>query len=245
MAPWKQSDSIAMSQNREPIALCWSGGKDSSLALHALRDDPRFQLAALVTTFTEGYNRVSIHGVRYELLRDQADAIGLPLEEVWIPQHANNQIYEMRMAETLTRLKESQGVRAVAFGDIFLEDLKLYRETQLARLSLGSLFPLWKRDTAELARVFVQSGFRGVTTCIDPRRLSSAYVGRELDEAFFSDLPADCDACGENGEFHSFVYQAPGWSREISFSRGEIVNRDSFLFCDLLPHSLATSPNAQ
>ncbi len=226
---------------REPIALCWSGGKDSSLALHALRHDSRYSVGALVTTFTEGYNRVSMHGVRHALLKAQAEAIGLPLEEVWIPPKADNACYESRMAEVLIRLRESESVRSVAFGDLFLEDLKQYRENQLAALEMQGLFPLWKRDTRELAQEFISLGFRAVTVCIDPRRLDHHFVGRELDESFFAELPADCDPCGENGEFHSFVYRGRDWSGEISFTRGETVERDSFLFQDLLPLSLTVS----
>lgn len=224
----------------EPIALCWSGGKDSSLAWHALQKDTRYRVAVLITTLTEGYDRISMHGVRRSLLVDQAEAIGLPLEEVWIPPKATNAIYENRMAETFIRLREEQNIHSVAFGDIYLEDLRTYRENQLAALDLSCLFPLWKRDTDELAREFGTTGFRGVTICVDPRQLDSSFVGRELDAAFFADLPADCDPCGENGEYHSFVYRGPGWSRDISFLRGEIVERDSFFYCDLLPQSLHT-----
>lgn len=220
---------------REPIALCFSGGKDSSLALHALRQDPKYELVALVTTFTEGYRRVSMHGVRYELLLAQSEAIGLPIKEVWIPPKADNGTYESRMAEALLHLRDASGIRHVAFGDIFLEDLKEYRERQLAALDLKGVFPLWKRNTRELAKEFLDLGFRGVTVCIDPSRLDRSFLGREMDEAFFADLPDGCDPCGENGEYHSFVCQGPGFAREIGFALGEIVKRDSFLFQDVLP----------
>lgn len=223
---------------QKPIALCWSGGKDSSLAWHALRDDSRYCVHALVTTMTEGYDRVSMHGVRRSLLEDQADALNLPLEIVWIPPHANNAVYESRMADAFIRLRETQNLHTVAFGDIFLEDVKRYRENQFGAIGMKCLFPLWNRDTKTLADEFLDLGFRGVTTCIDPRRLDARFVGRELDEAFFNDLPADCDPCGENGEFHSFIYHGPGWSHDIPVSQGEIVKRDSFLFCDLLPMTI-------
>ena len=226
----------------EPIALCWSGGKDSSLAWDRLRLETRYRVVTLVTTFTEDYNRVSMHGVRRELLLAQAEALGLPLEEVWIPREASNAAYEARMAETLSRLRDSLGIRTVAFGDIFLEDLKVYREKQLAALNMNCIFPLWKRDTWELAEEFIESGFRGMTACIDPRRLDARFAGRELDARFFAELPADCDPCGENGEFHSFVYAGPDWANAIALLRGEIVLRDSFLFCDLLPLELTTPP---
>ena len=230
-----------MRSDPEPIAVCWSGGKDSSLALHVLRSDSRYRIAALVTTFTEGFGRVSMHGVRHELLAAQAKALGLPLTEVWIPPKASNEIYEARMAKSLRELRESSGISSIAFGDIFLADLKRYRERQLAELGLGCLFPLWNRDTRELAAEFVRLGFRGVTTCIDPSRLDNRFIGRELEESFFAELPENCDPCGENGEFHSFVYDGPGGSRPVLFSPGEIVPRDSFLYCDLVPHS-ATAP---
>ncbi len=219
----------------EPIALCWSGGKDSSLALDKLQLNDRYRVAVLLTTFNEGYHRVSMHGVRRELLLAQAESIGLPLEEVWIPREASNNIYESRMADVLSRLRDSLGIHTAAFGDIFLEDLKIYREKQLAALNMDCLFPLWKRDTRELAAEFIEAGFRGVTTCIDPRRLEASFAGRELDAKFFAELPDDCDPCGENGEFHSFVYTGPNWANPIPILRGEIVLRDSFLFCDLLP----------
>lgn len=229
----------------EPIALCWSGGKDSSLTWRALRENRRYRVVVLVTTLTEDYDRISMHGVRRSLLVAQAEAMGLPLEEVWIPSQANNAIYEDRMAEAFTRLRDEQNIRTVAFGDIFLEDLRTYRENQFEAIGMSCLFPLWKRDTGELAREFVSAGFRGVTSCVDPRRLDSSFVGRELDEAFFADLPADCDPCGENGEYHSFVYRGPGWSRDVSFLRGEFVERDSFFFRDLLPQPLPTFTSNQ
>jgi uncharacterized protein (TIGR00290 family) len=219
----------------EPIALAWSGGKDSSLALDALRQNPKSKVVALVTTLTESYNRISMHGVRRELLLAQAEAVGLPLAEVWIPPKADNATYESRMAEALMRLRDETGIRHIAFGDIFLEDLKQYREKQLAVLGLQGVFPLWKRDTRELATEFVDSGFRGITVCIDPCRLERGFIGRALDSAFFAELPPNCDPCGENGEYHSFVYSGPDWKREVAFIRGEIVERDSFLFQDLLP----------
>jgi uncharacterized protein (TIGR00290 family) len=226
--------------DREPIALCWSGGKDSSLAWYALRGDDRYRIEVLVTTMTETYDRVSMHGVRRSLIEAQAEALGLPLETVWIPPKADNLIYETRMANTFQVLEQSQGIRTVAFGDIFLEDLKVYREKQFGTLGMNCLFPLWKRDTKELAREFLDLGFRGVTVCIDPKSLSHDFVGRNMDEAFFDELPESCDPCGENGEFHSFVYHGPDWRCEIPITKGEIVQRDSFLFCDLLPLNIDT-----
>jgi uncharacterized protein (TIGR00290 family) len=217
----------------EPIVMCWSGGKDSALALDALSRQPEHQVVALLTTVTAGYDRISMHGVRRSLLSRQTDSIGLPLREVEIPAKASNEIYEANMAVAFGEY-QSQGIRKVAFGDIFLEDLREYRQRQLAACGLECLFPIWQRDTSELVEEFISSGFRGVTACVDPRRLDESFVGREIDRDFVAALPSDVDPCGENGEFHSFVYDGPMFDHEITFSRGEVVQRDSFLFCDLL-----------
>jgi len=218
----------------EPVLFCWSGGKDSCLALDELRRDPRFQVAALVSTVTDVYDRVSMHGVRRALLERQSQMLGLPLEIVSIPPACINPVYESRMEQMLLRWK-ARGVRRVAFGDIFLEDLRAYRERNLARVDMQALFPVWKRPTDDLARRFIRQGFRGVTVCVDPRVLDSSFVGCEISEEFLSRLPAGADPCGENGEFHSFVYDGPGFSAAVEFTRGEVVLRDGFYFCDLLP----------
>ena len=218
----------------EPILFCWSGGKDSALALHTLLQQSEVRVAALLTTVTEGYDRISMHGVRRELLRRQAESLRLPLHEVFIPPQCGNPIYEARMEEALLKYVE-QGIRRVAFGDIFLEDLRLYRERNLARVTMQALFPIWKRDTRELIREFHAAPFRAVAVCIDSKVLDASFAGRELDESFFTDLPAGVDPCGENGEFHTFVFDGPILSRPIDFTLGEVVQRDSFIFRDLLP----------
>jgi uncharacterized protein (TIGR00290 family) len=218
----------------EPILFCWSGGKDSALALYALLRQGDVRAAALLTTVTEGYDRISMHGVRRELLRRQAESLRLPLHEVFIPPQCVNSIYEVRMEEALRHYLD-RGIHRVAFGDIFLEDLRVYRETNLARLDMQAIFPLWKRDTGELIREFNAFGFRAVTACIDPRVLDAGFAGRELDESFFADLPPGVDPCGENGEFHTFVFDGPIFARPVEFTVGEVVQRDSFVFCDLLP----------
>jgi uncharacterized protein (TIGR00290 family) len=220
----------------EPILFCWSGGKDSAMALHALLQQPRFKVASLLTTVTEGYDRISMHGVRRELLLRQAESIGLPLHEVRIPPQCVNPIYEARMEEAL-RFHYDRGVRTVAFGDIFLEDLRAYREKNLARIGMTALFPIWKRDTRELARLFLENHFRAIAVCIDPRILDPSFAGRELDASFFRDLPPAADPCGENGEFHTFVFDGPIFRTPISVKTGEVVTRDSFVFCDLLPQT--------
>ena len=214
--------------------MCWSGGKDSALALHSLLKQGGLRPAALLTTVTEGYDRISMHGVRRELLQLQAESLRLPLHEAFIPPQCVNSIYEARM-EAALRQYLGKGIRHVAFGDIFLEDLRIYREKNLARLEMQAVFPLWKRDTRELIREFHASGFRAVAVCIDPKVLDRSFAGRELDASFFADLPPNVDPCGENGEFHTFVFDGPIFSRRIEFTAGEVVERDSFVFCDLLP----------
>ena len=218
----------------EPILLCWSGGKDSAIALHSLLLQKQFQVVALLTTVTETYDRIAMHGVRRELLKQQAQSIGLPLHEVFIPPQCVNAIYEARMEEAL-RLFHNQGIRRVAFGDIFLEDLRAYREKHLARIDMTGLFPIWKRDTRELIRHFHQQHFRAIAACIDSKVLDPSFAGRELNASFFRDLPASADPCGENGEFHTFVFDGPIFQFPIPIRTGEIVNRDGFVFCDLLP----------
>jgi uncharacterized protein (TIGR00290 family) len=217
----------------EPILFCWSGGKDSAMALHMLLQRSDIHIAALLTTVTEGYERISMHGVRRELLERQVQSIGMPLHEVRIPPQCINPIYEARMEEAL-RVHFEKGVRKVAFGDIFLEDLRAYRENNLARVGMTALFPIWKRDTRELIRSFHANQFRAVAVCVDSKVLDPSFAGRELDESFFRDLPSHADPCGENGEFHSFVFDGPIFQSPIPVRTGEIVNRDGFVFCDIL-----------
>ena len=218
----------------EPILFCWSGGKDSALALHTLLQQNNVRIAALLTTVTEGYDRISMHGVRRELLQQQAESLRLPLHEVFIPPQCVNPIYEARMEAALLHFFK-HGIRSVAFGDIFLEDLRLYREKNLSLIDMRALFPIWKRDTRDLIREFHAARFRSVAVCIDSNVLDPAFAGRELDESFFADLPPAVDPCGENGEFHTFVFDGPIFSRSIGFTLGGVVQRDSFVFRDLLP----------
>jgi uncharacterized protein (TIGR00290 family) len=218
----------------EPILFCWSGGKDSAMALYTLDQQRHFRVVALLTTVTETYERIAMHGVRRELLRRQAESLGLPLHEVSIPPQCVNSVYEARMEEALG-VFHRQGVRKVAFGDIFLEDLRAYREKNLARIGMTALFPIWKRDTRELIRFFHQQRFRAVAACVDPKVLDPSFAGRELDESFFRDLPFHADPCGENGEFHTFVFDGPIFQSPVPVRTGEVVNRDGFVFCDLLP----------
>jgi len=218
---------------REPILFCWSGGKDSAMALHTLLQRKDIHIEALLTTVTEGFERISMHGVRRDLLQRQAQSVGLPLHEVRIPPQCINPVYEARM-EAALRLYLEKGVRKVAFGDIFLEDLRAYREKNLARVGMTAIFPIWKQDTRELIRSFHANRFRAVAVCVDPKILAPSFAGRELDESFFRDLPPQADPCGENGEFHTFVFDGPIFHSPIPIRTGEIVNRDGFVFCDIL-----------
>ena len=218
----------------EDVLFCWSGGKDSAMALHALQSAQSHRVAALLTTVTEGFDRISMHGVRRVLLERQAESIGLPLHAVLIPPQCVNATYEARMNEALNE-HLGRGVRRVAFGDIFLEDLRVYRERNLAQIGMEALFPIWKRDSRELTHEFLRLGFQAITVCVDPRVLDSSFAGRVLDESFFADLPPGVDPCGENGEFHTFVFDGPVFQEPIQFVIGEKVLRDGFYFCDLLP----------
>jgi len=218
----------------EDVLFCWSGGKDSAMASHALQSARACRISALLTTITEEYDRISMHGVRRVLLERQAESLGLPLHAVTIPPQCVNVIYEQRMKGALEK-HFARGVRRVAFGDIFLEDLRAYRERNLALVGMNAMFPIWKRDTRELAIEFVQMGFRAITVCVDPRVLDASFAGRLLDASFFADLPPGVDPCGENGEFHTFVFEGPVFRTPIPFQIGEKVLRDGFCFCDLLP----------
>ena len=218
--------------------MCWSGGKDSSLALQAALRDPTLRVEALLTTVTEGYERISMHGVRCVLLEEQARAIGLPLEQVRIPIQASNAIYEAAMDEMLMRY-QAQGVSRVIFGDLFLQDIRRYRETTLAKLNMRGIFPLWLKDTRQLAHDFVAAGFRAILVCIDPKQLDPSFCGREFDLSLLADLPPSADPCGENGEFHTFVYDGPIFRQPVRVMKGEVIQRDGFWFCDLLQE---TSP---
>jgi uncharacterized protein (TIGR00290 family) len=216
--------------------LSWSGGKDSCLALWELRRAGDWQIETLLTTVTRDYDRISMHGVRCELLQRQAEALGLPLQQVQIPKGASNAEYEAQMGQALARHR-SQGVAHIAFGDLFLEEIRAYRERLLAANGMQGVYPVWGRDTHQLIREFIALGFRTVVVCVDPAKLDPSFVGRTIDERFLEELPAGVDPCGENGEFHTFVFDGPLFSEPVRFSLGEVVCRDSFWFCDLLPKS--------
>ncbi len=214
-------------------ALSWSGGKDSALSLWKMRAQG-IEPQALITTVTDGYDRISMHGVRRELLAAQSDALGVPLVEVVIPPSCVNEVYEARMADAFA-VPPLADVEAVAFGDLFLEDIRAYREERLAASGRHGTFPLWGRDTSVLAREFIAAGFAAYIACLDPRALPASFAGRAYDESLLADLPAEVDPCGENGEFHTFVSAGPIFSAPVACETGEVVEREGFVFCDLLP----------
>ncbi len=216
--------------------MAWSGGKDSSLALARLREDPSVRVCALVTAVTTGYDRISIHGVRRDLLERQAEAIGLPLIVAPLEANAPNAAYEEAWARALGEGTERfEGARHVAYGDLFLEEVRAYREAQLRALGYTPLYPIWGEDTAELARRFIASGFRAVLTCVDTTQLDAKFAGRDFTDALLSELPAAVDPCGERGEFHTFVWAGPHMRAAVPIASGERILRDGrFQYCDFL-----------
>jgi uncharacterized protein (TIGR00290 family) len=216
------------------VALSWSSGKDSAWSLQLLRQDPEIEVVALITTLNEQFDRVAMHAVRRELLESQAASAGVPLWTVPLPWPCSNEQYEARMREVCARAV-LEGVQAVAFGDLFLADIRAYREKQLAGTGIEPLFPVWQLPTAELAADMIASGLRAKITCVDPEGLWRVFASRDFDASFLADLPRGVDPCGENGEFHTFVYDGPMFRRPIPVELGEIVDRDGFVFADLTP----------
>jgi uncharacterized protein (TIGR00290 family) len=220
---------------REKVLFAWSSGKDSARSFFELKRDANYEITGLMTTVTEGYERISMHGVRVALLEQQAEVMGMPLEKVYIPKESSNESYETAMKHCLYTHK-AHGVSAVAFGDLFLEDLKNYREKRLSEAGMKAIFPLWKRDTKELAYSFIRLGFKAIVTCVDSQALDGSFAGRFYDEQFLADIPSSVDACGENGEFHTFVYEGPIFKRPLLFERGGVVVRENrFYLCEIVP----------
>lgn len=217
---------------RTPVVLSFSGGKDSVLALAALRASAPWEVRALVATVVEDDRTLAMHEVPEPLVVLQASSLGLPLLRVTVPRTPSNAVYEERLTAVLTPLR-AQGIRHIAFGDLFLEDIKAYRDALLARLGFEAVYPLWGADTLELARSFVREGYRGVTVCVDAAKLDAEWAGRELDASFFAALPAGIDPCGENGEFHSFVYGGPGFAYPVQFERGAARPHGGFHYASL------------
>ena len=221
-----------MTDEGAEVLVSWSGGKDSCLALAKIRQSHK--VVALLTTITRDFDRVSMHGVRRILLERQAESLSIPLHKVFISKGAGNDEYEQKTIEALERFR-AKGVTSVVFGDLFLEDIRAYREKLLARLGMSGLYPVWGRNTTQLIREFLARGYKTAVVCVDPAKLSRAFVGRVLDEQFLSELPASVDPCGENGEFHTFVFDGPGFRVPVPFSFGEIVRQDGCWFADLVP----------
>lgn len=218
------------------LLLSWSSGKDCAWTLHILRRQPEVEVVGLLTTYNETNRRAAMHGVRMELVERQAEAAGIPLWAVPLPFPCSNEEYEARMSAVIERAR-AEGVTQIAFGDLFLEDIRAYRERMMAGTGIQPIFPLWRtrQDTKALAREMLQNKLRAVLTTIDPSRLDPAFAGRLFDEALLADLPESIDPCGENGEFHTFCFDAPIFSRPISIQIGETVTRDGFMFTDILP----------
>jgi len=245
----------------------WSGGKDSSLSLYRLLKTKEYDIKYLLTSVNSQFQRISMHGVRIALLEEQAKSIGIPLYQLMIPEMPSMEIYDQMMAETLRKFKD-EGIDYSIYGDIFLEDLKKYREEQLAKVDMKGVFPIWKESTSQLIRDFIDSGFKAVLVCVNEKYLDKSFAGRLIDKNFLKALPKNVDPCGENGEYHSFVYNGPIFKRPIKFIKGKVVYRNykplknapashkdglscpslqdvdtGFWYCDLIPHSRLQKPS--
>jgi len=218
----------------EKVLFSWSGGKDSAISLYEIQKSQKYEILALLTTITSDYDRVSMHGVLRTLVEQQAHSLGLPLEKISISKDCSNEEYDSKMREVLIRFKQA-GVSSVVFGDIFLEGVRKYREDNLSQLGMKGIFPIWERNTAEVTRSFIELGFQAIVTCVNSKVLGERFLGRILDKHFLAELPPDVDPAGENGEFHSFVFDGPIFKERIGYTLGEQVLRDSFYFRDLLP----------
>ena len=230
----QQSDCrpAATRAGRPKLLLSWSSGKDSAWTLHVLRSQREYDVVGLFTAFNAAFDRVAMHGVRRELTQAQADAVGLPLQWIALPQPCSNADYERIMAG-FVQSAHAEGVTHMAFGDLFLEDIRAYRERKLAGTGITPVFPLWRADTAALSREMTAAGLRAILTTVDPRRLPREFAGVTFDDALLQRLPADVDPCGENSEFHTFCWAGPMFDRVIPLCPGEVVERGGFVFADL------------
>lgn len=227
------------------VALFWSGGKDAAMSLFKLRQNDDIDVAYLITTFTKPYKRVSMHGIREALIEKQAKSIGIPLIKIWLPELPSMEPYETELTKALTNLKQN-GIDHYAFGDIFLEDIKKYRENLLTKIGVNCLFPIWNLPTSELVNDFIQKGFQAKIVALSAKKLDKRFAGLNFDNQFLESLPTEIDPCGENGEFHTFVFDGPIFSKPINFELGEIKLKDyakgknngmdtKFWFIDLVP----------
>jgi len=212
--------------------LAWSSGKDSAWALHILKQNPEYEVVGLFSTVNEAFNRVAMHGVRLELLMRQAQCAGLPLDIINIPYPCSNNDYEDRMKAFIEKAKDKE-IECIAFGDLFLEDVRKYREEKLAGTGITPIFPLWGIPTRTLSKDMIRDGLGAVITCLDPKLIPPEFAGKEYNESFLSQIPESVDPCGENGEFHSFAFAGPMFHEKIDISIGEVVHRDGFVFADV------------
>jgi len=220
------------------VLVSWSSGKDCAWTLHLLRQQPGIEIVGLLTTINSEFDRVAMHGTRRSILEAQAAAAGLPLWSIPLPWPCSNEVYEQRMADACRRAV-AEKVDAIAFGDLFLRDVRAYRENQLKSTGLEPLFPLWEIPTVDLAPAMIAGGLRAKLVCVDSRQLDPAFAGRDFDAALLRDLPSGVDPCGENGEFHSCVYAGPMFQHPVALEAGEIINRDGFIYADFRPLQLA------
>ena len=226
-----------MQDRKRRLLLSWSSGKDSAWCLHTLRQQADIEVVGLLTTFNEKADRVAMHAVRRQLVEQQAAAAGLPLIPVFLPWPCNNAEYEAALKSALEQAQAELAVDAIAFGDLFLEDIRRYRETQMAALGMEPLFPIWQQPTDELARAMIDGGVKAYLICVDPKQCPAEFAGREFDFTLLNELPASADPCGENGEFHTFVFDGPMFDTSIDVRVGQTVERDGFVLADVLPRS--------
>jgi uncharacterized protein (TIGR00290 family) len=225
---------MADAAQEQTVLVSWSGGKDSCMALREVQRTSNIRVGTLLTTVTRDFDRISMHGVRRTLLEQQAASLGIPLHKIFISKGASNEEYEAQMGDAFSEYR-GRGIDTVVFGDLFLEEIRAYRERLIAKHDMASLYPIWGRDTSQLIRDFISLGFKTAIVCVDPKKLDPSFVGRVIDEELLAQLPLHVDPCGENGEFHTFVFDGPIFKNPVKFTFGEIVCRDSFWFCDLLP----------
>lgn len=219
---------------KDKVVVSWSGGKDSMFALDHILQEGKYEVESLLTTITSGYGRISMHGVREKLLEQQASALGFPIRKMYIPQHCTHSIYQQLMVKELQKIKQN-GIDTVVFGDIFLEDVRAYREKLAQESNIECIYPLWQVSTETLITAFMERGFKTITSCIDTEKLPPSFLGTVIDSHFVAELPDKVDPCGEHGEFHTFVYDGPVFKHAIRFSVGETVERGQFHFCELIP----------
>lgn len=220
----------------EPVVLSWSGGKDCSFALYEMQKDPSFRIKGLLTTLSRVYDRISMHGVRRELLEMQVRETGQKLNMIFLPEKPDNETYQRLMHEKMQEYT-AEGIKHIAFADLFVEDIKAYREEQMKKAGMQAVFPLWRRNTSKLALEFIDKGFKAIVSCVDTTQLHTSFAGRQYNKNFLDALPAGVDPCGENGEFHTFVYDGPLFKNSLKIKTGDMELRDQrFYFCDLKPN---------